>query len=47
MEKKLEAIAGLNAAVPAGQLFMENVLPQVGVIQSSEAVAARSVRIST
>jgi uncharacterized protein YbjT (DUF2867 family) len=34
LEKKLEAIAGLNALFLRAGYFMENLLPQVGVIQS-------------
>jgi uncharacterized protein YbjT (DUF2867 family) len=34
LEKKLDAIAGLNALYLRAGYFMENVLPQVGVIQS-------------
>ncbi len=34
LEKKLEAIAGLNALFLRAGYFMENTLPQVGVIQS-------------
>jgi uncharacterized protein YbjT (DUF2867 family) len=39
MEKKLEAIAGLNAVFLRAGYFMENVLSQVGVIQSFGTVA--------
>jgi uncharacterized protein YbjT (DUF2867 family) len=38
-EKKLEAIAGLNALFLRASYFMENILPQVGVIQSFGMVA--------
>jgi len=34
LEKKLEAIAGLNAVFLRAVYFMENLLPQVGLIQS-------------
>jgi uncharacterized protein YbjT (DUF2867 family) len=34
LEKKLEAIAGLNAVFLRAGYFMENMLPQVGLIQS-------------
>src|SRR5258708_35977006 len=40
MEKKLEAIAGLNAVFLRAGYFMENMLLQVGVIQSLGTVAA-------
>ena len=39
MEKKLEAIAGLNAVFLRAGYFMENVLSQVGVIQSFGTLA--------
>jgi uncharacterized protein YbjT (DUF2867 family) len=39
LEKKLEAIAGLNALFLRAGYFMENLLPQVGVIQSLGSVA--------
>jgi uncharacterized protein YbjT (DUF2867 family) len=39
LEKKLEAIAGLSALFVRAGYFMENLLPQVGVIQSSGTVA--------
>src|ERR1700682_5863016 len=39
LEKKLEAISGLNALFLRAGYFMENLLPQVGVIQSMGIVA--------
>jgi uncharacterized protein YbjT (DUF2867 family) len=39
LEKKLNAIAGLNALYLRAGYFMENLLPQVGVIQSFGIVA--------
>jgi uncharacterized protein YbjT (DUF2867 family) len=39
LEKKLEAISGLNAVFLRAGYFMENLLPQVGVIQSMGIVA--------
>ena len=39
LEKKLDAIAGLNALYLRAGYFMENVLPQVGVIQSYGMIA--------
>jgi uncharacterized protein YbjT (DUF2867 family) len=38
-EKKLEAIAGLNAIFLRAGYFMENILPQAGVIQSMAIMA--------
>jgi uncharacterized protein YbjT (DUF2867 family) len=39
LEKKLDGIAGLNALYLRAGYFMENILPQVGVIQSLGMVA--------
>jgi uncharacterized protein YbjT (DUF2867 family) len=39
LEKKLDAIAGLNALYLRAGYFMENLLPQVGVIQSFGVIA--------
>ena len=39
LEKKLDAIAGLNALYLRAGYFMENLLPQVGVIQSFGMIA--------
>jgi len=39
LEKKLEAISGLNAVFLRAGYFMENILPQVGVIQSLGSIA--------
>ena len=39
LEKKLEAIPGLNALFLRASYFMENILPQVGVIQSMGIMA--------
>jgi uncharacterized protein YbjT (DUF2867 family) len=39
LEKKLEAIAGLNALFLRAGYFMENLLPQVGLIQSMGMMA--------